>query len=288
MTGESLIEKLESRITDSLIASPDDYSEQCYRRAIREAIAVIRKHQAEQSQDAVERVARAIMTWYRDTDCNCWDEASPHWKLECIEGAKAALTALGDGGATVAPVSAETLQAITPAKLHFSDCSIYDESGTENPDAECDCGGAVEDKTGTPLIIIQPDQQGKISVVDAESLRELMALSRKALMVGNEVIIRVDDAFDIIRPYLRTTGPVSWPFNADGNPMTAGECMKMFGTTPSPKPVPVSLERCAFAAWQNALHAENPGDIIGTTISKYHCKKIAKAVLDAAGVKHVD
>lgn len=45
---------------------------------------------------------------------------------------------------------------------HFSDCSIFDESGSEIPGGKCDCGGAVEDKPGSSITIMGDARKGAI------------------------------------------------------------------------------------------------------------------------------
>lgn len=140
----SLIEKLE--------ASPEIHGD-CKRAAV----AIVRQHQAEQPQDVVERVAEAIEgvylfsrynDWTRDRVkgfpveiCRYGDEGEgkivvvarfaggqenegPSLK-QCVqrERAKAAIAAMGDGSATIAPVVPKADSVPSPASDQFAEVS---------------------------------------------------------------------------------------------------------------------------------------------------------------------
>jgi hypothetical protein len=120
---ESLVEKLEARIAESANGSPDDYSEQCYRRAMREAIAIVRQHQP--SSDAAEALATGYLAlesmladWiHYVTKVRKMDYAfapDPGLNPACVK-AKAALTAIqntrdaaGSGADTAASAGRST------------------------------------------------------------------------------------------------------------------------------------------------------------------------------------
>ena len=97
-----------------------------------ELLAYIRQRQAEQPQDVIERVARAICpfafdSWDRNVayslkegkteeeaeDFAVWCDqgAHPHCRVEYARSAaRAAIAAIGDGSATIASVSADTIE----------------------------------------------------------------------------------------------------------------------------------------------------------------------------------
>jgi len=117
---KTLIEKLETAKNRDPHQS---YATIARNAGVADAIAIVREHEAEQpaaSAEAVERVARAIYGVF--PECNsegepvAWDKLEASYWQETYRGrARAAIAAMADGSATLAPVVAESDPQLTPA-----------------------------------------------------------------------------------------------------------------------------------------------------------------------------
>lgn len=107
---DGLVERMEDRVSESLIASPNNYSEQCYRRAMREAIAIVKSHAAKAEQVPCRHVVPDMALILADSLKASNPEAFKLMKpTDCIKAAK----------------SVQTMRPVTPAKEQWAKDAVF-------------------------------------------------------------------------------------------------------------------------------------------------------------------
>lgn len=162
---------------------------------IQNAIAAM--NMGEQPQDVVERVAKAIGSTegWSSEDYDNPDKMPPHIYDKFNKKAKAAIAAMGESSATIAPLSVETAQPITPANC----------PSCNGNDADKPCAYPSEGKPGCPR-----DERLQRSEISDNAYGAIFSAMRNKLGECNEYVLDTATcaAYEAIRPYLRTE-PVS-------------------------------------------------------------------------------
>jgi hypothetical protein len=159
-----------------------------------------------------------------------------------------------DGASCPSAFSTEIREVMIDGVLCNKDNSIMGE-GSNRED--------FENEANKPPLLSSSPATSESLVVDKDDIFDELACSDGVVEIGNQCIILVEDAFEVLKPYLRTTKPVSVHLKNSAMALAALDYDRGHVTA--------SYEDSALYAAENWLNYAGE----------------AKAVLDAAGVAYV-